>query len=145
MCALSHVPLFETPWTVVLKASLSMASPGQNTGVGYHTLLQGIFLTRGLNPCLLCLLHCRWILYHCTTWELCWKSIATCLTSRLPDTVYVGELIEPTSLSWGTKWASATQVFFSSSFRWDTYSGSPLPSSKLTSYSLPTSLPSGLI
>ena len=26
-------------------------------------LFQGIFLTQGLNPCLLCLLHCRWILY----------------------------------------------------------------------------------
>ena len=26
--------------------------PGKNTGVGYRALLQGIFLTRGLNPCL---------------------------------------------------------------------------------------------
>ena len=32
-------------------------SPGENTGVGYHTLLQGTFLTQGLNPCLLWLLH----------------------------------------------------------------------------------------
>ena len=31
-------------------------SPGKNTGVGCHALLQGIFLTRGLN---LGLLHCR--------------------------------------------------------------------------------------
>ena len=31
-------------------------SPGKNTGVGCHVLLQGIFLTQGLNPCLLCLL-----------------------------------------------------------------------------------------
>ena len=31
-------------------------SPGKNTGVGCHALLQGIFLTPG-NPCLLCLLH----------------------------------------------------------------------------------------
>ena len=30
---------------------------GKNTGVGCHALLQGIFLTQGLNPCLLCLLH----------------------------------------------------------------------------------------
>ena len=36
-------------------------SPGQNTGVGSHSLLQGIFLTQGLNPGLL---HCRWILYQ---------------------------------------------------------------------------------
>ena len=32
-------------------------SPGKNTGMGYHTLHRGIFLTQGLNPCLLCLLH----------------------------------------------------------------------------------------
>ena len=35
--------------------------PDKNTGVGSHSLLQGTFLTQGLNPCLL---HCRWILYH---------------------------------------------------------------------------------
>ena len=29
-----------------------------------HALLQGIFPTEGLNPCLLQLLHCRQILYH---------------------------------------------------------------------------------
>ena len=31
--------------------------PGKNTGVGCHFLLQGIFLTQGSNPHLLCLLH----------------------------------------------------------------------------------------
>ena len=31
--------------------------PGMDTGVGCHVLLQGIFLTQGSNPCLLCLLH----------------------------------------------------------------------------------------
>ena len=36
-------------------------SPGKNTGVGSHFLLQGIFLTQGLS---LGLLHCRQILYH---------------------------------------------------------------------------------
>ena len=36
---------------------------GKNTGVGCHTLLRGIFLTQGSNPYLLCLLHCRQILY----------------------------------------------------------------------------------
>ena len=35
-------------------------SPGKNTEVGSHSLLQGIFLTQGLN---LGLLLCRWILY----------------------------------------------------------------------------------
>ena len=33
------------------------ASPGKNTGVGCHALLQGIFLTQGSNPGLLRLLH----------------------------------------------------------------------------------------
>ena len=32
-------------------------SPGKNTRVGCHALLQGIFLTQGSNPCLLHLLH----------------------------------------------------------------------------------------
>ena len=32
-------------------------SPGKDTGVGCHALLQGIFPTKGSNPCLLCLLH----------------------------------------------------------------------------------------
>ena len=41
-------------------------SPGKNTGVGCHALLQGIFLTQGLNPHLL---HCRQILYHWATKE----------------------------------------------------------------------------
>ena len=36
-------------------------SPGKNTGVGCHSLLQGIFLTQGSNPGLL---HSRKILYH---------------------------------------------------------------------------------
>ena len=35
-------------------------SQGRNTGVGCHSLLQGIFPTQGSNPGLL---HCRWILY----------------------------------------------------------------------------------
>ena len=36
-------------------------SPGKNTGLGYHVLLQGIFPTQGLN---LGLPPCRQILYH---------------------------------------------------------------------------------
>ena len=34
-----------------------MDSPGKNIEVGYHFVLQGIFLTQGLNPHLLGLLH----------------------------------------------------------------------------------------
>ena len=36
-------------------------SPGQNTGVGSLSLLQGIFPTQGSNPGLP---YCRWILYQ---------------------------------------------------------------------------------
>ena len=36
-------------------------SPGKNTRMDCHSFLQEIFLTQGLN---LCLLHCRQILYH---------------------------------------------------------------------------------
>ena len=36
-------------------------SQGKNTGMGSHSLLQGIFLTQALNPGLL---HCRQILYR---------------------------------------------------------------------------------
>ena len=41
-------------------------SPGKNTGMGCHFLLQRIFPTRRWNPYLL---HCRWILYHWATCE----------------------------------------------------------------------------
>ena len=36
-------------------------SPGQNTGVGSFSILQGIFPTKGSNPGLP---HCKWILYQ---------------------------------------------------------------------------------
>ena len=36
-------------------------SPGKNTRVGCHAILQGIFPTQGSNPGLP---HCRWILYR---------------------------------------------------------------------------------
>ena len=41
---------FVTPWTVAPQAPLSMGFPRQDTGVGCHFLLQGIFPTQGLNP-----------------------------------------------------------------------------------------------
>ena len=45
--------------------------PGINTGVGSHSLLQGIFPTHGLN---LRLLHRRWILYSLSHKGSCWRS-----------------------------------------------------------------------
>ena len=51
-----------TPWTQAPARLLCpWDSPGKNTGVGYHFLLQGMFLTHGSKPGLL---HCRQILYQ---------------------------------------------------------------------------------
>ena len=44
--SLSHVQLFESPWTVVCQAPLSMEFSRQESWNG-HSLLQGIFLTQG--------------------------------------------------------------------------------------------------
>ena len=60
MCVLRHFRLFATPWTVARQALLPMDSPGKNTGVSCHFLLQGIFPTQESN---LGLLYCRLILY----------------------------------------------------------------------------------
>ena len=51
-------------WTVAHQDPLSMGLPGQDTGVGCYFLLQGIILTQGSNPHLLCFLHYRGILYQ---------------------------------------------------------------------------------
>ena len=46
-----------TPWTAAHRLLCPWDSPGKNTGVGCHFLLQGIFLTQGSNSHLLGLLH----------------------------------------------------------------------------------------
>ena len=52
----SRVQLFATQW-IVAYLFCPWNSPGKNTGMGCHALLQGIFPTQGLNPPLLLLLH----------------------------------------------------------------------------------------
>ena len=64
LCCFSHVSLFATPWAVAHGLLCPWNFAGKNIGVGCHFLLQGIFLTQGLNLCLLYLLYCRQILYH---------------------------------------------------------------------------------
>jgi len=44
---------FATPWTVIHQGLLTMGFPRQDTGMGCCFLLQEIFLTQVLNPCLL--------------------------------------------------------------------------------------------
>ena len=58
---LSHVRLFVTLWTVPARLLCPWNSPGENSGVGSRSLLQGILPTCSLN---LGLLHCWQILYH---------------------------------------------------------------------------------
>ena len=47
--ALNHVQVFATPRTVSRQAPLPWDSPGKNSGVACHVLLQGIFPTQGSN------------------------------------------------------------------------------------------------
>ena len=43
---------------------MGIDSSGKNTRVGFDALLQGIFVTQGLNPYLLHLLQWQKVLYH---------------------------------------------------------------------------------
>ena len=64
-------------------------SPGKNTGVSCHAFLQGIFLTQGSNPSLLCLQPCRWILCHWATGE-----------AQMRGEGLGGKRVAPNILSW---------------------------------------------
>ena len=56
-----------SPHNIVVKQEKSSWNfPGQNTGVGSLSFLQGSFPTQGFN---LGLLHCRQILYQLSHWE----------------------------------------------------------------------------
>ena len=57
---LSHSAISDSLWPDGLYQSPLWNSPGKNTGMDSHSLLQGIFPNQGLNPGLL---HCRQILY----------------------------------------------------------------------------------
>ena len=59
-------------------------SPGQNTGVGSLSLLQGIFPAQGSNPGLP---HCRWILYQLNHREAqeSWSGRPIASPGDLPD------------------------------------------------------------
>ena len=68
--ACAHLIVTDSLWSPGLQPSRFLCpweSPGNNIGVGCHFLLQGIFPTQGSNWHLLCLLCCRWILYHRAT------------------------------------------------------------------------------
>ena len=85
VCLLSRVGLFAAPWTPWLCEPARLLcpwdSPGKNTGVSFHFLLQGIFLIQGFSS-----VSCigRQILYHCVTWEAhiwyTWSIYMNCLS-----------------------------------------------------------------
>ena len=56
--------LFVTTWTIAHQTPLFMEFSRQETGVGCHFLLQGIFLTQGLNLGLLCCRQIHYCLNH---------------------------------------------------------------------------------
>ena len=61
--SVSHTVMSDSLWRHELLPARLLCPwnyPGKNTGVGCHSLLQGIFSTQGSNPGLL---HCRQILY----------------------------------------------------------------------------------
>ena len=104
-------------------------SLGKDTGLSCHALLQGIFLTQGLNLCLLCLLHWevsslplmpRWKLYW-PTLGLNSKCFQGCIPSGGPKEESVSCLLQipeatpiswPVGLSLSSKPATLGWVFF---------------------------------
>ena len=56
---LANITVKEKSEFSLCQSPLSMGFSGKNTGMGCHALLQGIFLTQGLNPHLLHLLQWR--------------------------------------------------------------------------------------
>ena len=58
-------------------------SPGKNTGVGCHFLLQRIFMTQGSNLCLLCLLHWQaGFFFFFFTWEALSQQLTCIILSQ---------------------------------------------------------------
>ena len=73
---LSCVQLFVTPQMQPTSILCLWNSPGKNIGMGCHFLLQGIFLTQGLNPGFV---HCRQITYHLSHRDVPRKNILLCI------------------------------------------------------------------
>ena len=84
VCVCAHsvasvMPDSETPWTVACQAPLSMGFSRQEYWNGLLSLFQGIFLTQESNLGLLCLLHCRCVLYRWATGEAVCVCVCVCV------------------------------------------------------------------
>ena len=87
-------------------------SPGKNTGVGCHSLLQGIFLSQGSYPGLL---HYRQTLYHLSHQESHDSTDYITLASRLGPSSswtinYLMAKILPFTLEMGDPWFVSRRV-----------------------------------
>ena len=131
-------------------------SPGKNTGVGCHALLQEIFPTQGSKPVLL---HCRKILYHLShqrrPWILEWLAYPLSRGSSWPRkwiTMCSLPLQPHLLLLLSTYWAPQPQpeknmLFYSKSFCYCPccpLSLDSTPSSFLTSTNFSFRLPCGI-
>ena len=96
----------------LLGSSVHGDSPGKNTGVGCHVLLQGIFPTQGSNPGLP---HCRWIL-HCLSHQgslRIWEWVAYRFsrgTSQLRNQTRISYNAGGFSTSWATTEAQSEVI-----------------------------------
>ena len=66
--SLSHVQLCNPMDSSPPGSSVHGDSPGNNTGAGCHSILQGIFQTQGSNPHPLCFLHWEVFFTTSATW-----------------------------------------------------------------------------
>ena len=76
--SLSHVRLLGIPWTVSTRLLGPWNFPGKNTGMGCHTLLQGLFLTQGSTQ-----ISCIAGRFF-TTWEALKYKIKVVILLKLP-------------------------------------------------------------
>ena len=119
-------------------------SPGQNTGVGSYSLLQGIFPTQGSNPGLP---HCRRILYQLSHKGspriLEWVAYPFSSGSSWPRNWTVSPALQVDSLPaepQGTPrtlrkaFLSLLAILWNSAFRWVYLSFSPLPCTSFLIY-----------
>ena len=82
-----HVWVFAPPW-IVARLLCPWGFPGKNTGVGYHFLLQGIFLSQELN------LHWRVDSLPQTTWEAPINYSCVRMHSVLPSNPTLGHPVD---------------------------------------------------
>ena len=97
----------------LLGSSLHGDSPGKNTGVGCHALLQGIFPTQRSNPSLL---HCRWINNSDSPtkpmWTITWKIILNILSLSIKKVESTFHIL----VVWNISSKNAIILFFFSTY-----------------------------